>query len=64
MVLQQAQRASEGPGVTPVFPQVRLQHKPKGGDAGIEPRGPGVPLATNGFPAGPKPLLYPAASRE
>lgn len=61
---KQAERASEGPGVTPVFPQIRLQHKSKGGDASIEPRGPGVPLPTDGFPAGPKPLLCPAASRE
>lgn len=56
--------ASEGPGVTPVSPQVRLQHQPEGGDAGPEPRGPGVPPATDELPPRSQPLLCPAASRE
>lgn len=63
-VLQHAERTGEGLGVTTVSPQVRLQHKPEGGDAGTEPRGPGVPPATNGCSTRPEPLLCPAASRE
>lgn len=63
-VLQRAERAGEGLGFTAVSPQVRLQHKPKGGDASTEPCGPGVPAATNGCSTRPEPLLCPAASRE